>query len=151
MLSAIRKNVFAEFKKSDIHWAFLSIFDKNNNLLMSNGSIMTDKNLNSFIETLYKWTMQEHEKKIDLVVCDIVTDINQETDMQKIISTDMSEFGVFIWTIDSTASGVILPNTEGIADMKQALSILRKKHSWITGNINVSLFKTRRIVCYKND
>ncbi|MBP7007886.1 hypothetical protein KBB05_04140 [Patescibacteria group bacterium] len=40
---------------------------------------------------------------------------------------------------------MILPNTEGIADIKQLFSVIKKKNQ-LNGNIKVFLFQTERMI-----
>ncbi len=149
MLSSIKKHLFPHHKKTDKKWLFLSAFDTKSILLWSHGVIHTDKTLENLANTIYTGLMAKYEKDIKLIALDVVTDYQQETDMQKIIATSPRDFWIFVATIDNTISGLVLPNTQWVADMQQALYILKQKHPQLTWNINVFLFKTQRILCPK--
>jgi len=53
MLEKIKKVVFSKYKKTDTNGIFFSALDKDNNLILSNGVVFSDKSLEQTIETIY--------------------------------------------------------------------------------------------------
>ncbi len=83
-------------------------------------------------------------KNIGLITIDIVTSLFEETNISKIPMTSVRQYGFYV--IDGTnKSGVILPNTKGIADAKNALFVLKQKYG-ISGKVKVFLFTTDRMI-----
>ncbi len=144
MLEQIKKSVVARYKRDDTKGIFLSTFDKKGELLNSQGVLHTDKKLGDVIEKLYKWFAEDNLKKIGLITVDIVTSLFEETNISKIPSTSVKQYGFYV--IDANnKSGVILPNTKWIADAKNALFVLKQKYG-ISGKVKVFLFTTDRII-----
>lgn len=83
-------------------------------------------------------------KNTGLFTVDIVTSLFEETNISKIPSVSVKQYGFYV--IDANnKSGVILPNTKGIADAKNALYVLKQKYG-ISGNVKVFLFTTDRLI-----
>ena len=79
------------------------------------------------------------------MVVDVVTEIRKETDMTALMQISLDDYWLFLHTVDGTKSGVLLPNTSWIAEVKQALTTLQKKYR-MDGNVNIYVFKTERFV-----
>ena len=83
MLEKIKEVVFAKYKKEDCKWVFLSVFDENNKLLMSNGAFYTDKVLDNILDTLYRGLVEKY-KNAAYIIVDLITDEEEITDVSKI-------------------------------------------------------------------
>ena len=83
MLEKIKEVVFAKYKKEDCKWVFLSVFDENNKLLMSNGAFYTDKVLDNILDTLYHGLVEKYKDAVYIIV-DLITDEEEITDVSKI-------------------------------------------------------------------
>lgn len=143
MLEKIKNAVFAKYKKEDIFWIFLSVFDENNKLLMSNGSFYTDKVLDNILDTLYHWLVEKY-KNIAYIVVDIITDEEEITDISKINEISLQEYGIAI--IAGDKYGVMLPNTVWVKNAIQAVQLIKQKDS-LEWNAKILKFHTDRIVC----
>lgn len=144
MLDQIKKTILTRYKLEDSKGVFLSIFDAKGNLLSSQGVLQTDKDLGSVVEKLYKGFAEDMIKNIGLITVDVVTSMFEETNITKIPLTSVKQYG-FYMIDDNHKSGVILPNTKGIADAKNALFVLKQKYG-LTGKVNVFLFTTDRLI-----
>lgn len=144
MLEQIKKSVTARYKLDDTKGVFLSAFDKKGELLSSQGVLHTDKKLGDVVEKLYKWFAEDMIKKVGLMTVDIVTSLFEETNISKIPTTSVKQYGFYM--IDANnKSGVVLPNTKGVADAKNALYVLKQKYG-ISGKVKVFLFTTDRVI-----
>jgi len=144
MLEQIKKTLTTRYKLDDTKGIFLSVFNKKGDLLTSQGVLHTDKQLDSVVEKLYKWFAEDELKNIGLITIDIVTSLFEETNIGKIPTTSVKQYGFYM--IDgSNKSGVILPNTKWIADAKNALFVMKQKYG-ISGKVKVFLFTTDRMI-----
>lgn len=144
MLEQIKKTLTTRYKLDDTKGVFISVFDKKGNLLTSQGVLHTDKSLDSVIEKLYKGFAEDMIKKIGLITIDIVTSLFEETNISKIPTTSVKQYGFYV--IDGyNKSGVVLPNTKWIADAKNALFVLKQKYG-ISGKVKIFLFTTDRMI-----
>ncbi len=71
------------------------------------------------METLFHGIVEQYVPQLESLVVDVVTSVKQETDTQTLLATSLQEYGLFVSTIDTTKSAVLLPNTSGIVDIKQ--------------------------------
>ena len=142
MLEKIKNAVFAKYKKEDIKGAFLSVFDENNKLLMSNGTFYTDKVLDSLLDTLYNWLVEQH-KNIWYIVVDIVLDEEEVLDVSKINEISLQEYGLAVVAGDKY--GVMLPNTAWVTNVIQALQLV-KQRDWLHWNAKIIKFHTDRLL-----
>jgi len=143
MLEKIKNAVFAKYKKEDIFWIFLSVFDENNKLLMSNGSFYTDKVLDNILDTLYHGLVEKY-KNIAYIVVDIITDEEEITDISKINEISLQEFWIAV--IAGDKYWVMLPNTEWVTNVTQAIQLIKQKDS-LQWNAKIIKFHTDRIIC----
>lgn len=144
MLEQIKKTLTTRYKLDDTKGVFLSVFDKKGNLLTSQGVLHTDKTLDSVVEKLYKGFAEDMLKNIGLITIDIVTSLFEETNISKIPTTSVKQYGFYV--IDgNNKSGVVLPNTKWVADAKNALFVLKQKYG-ISGKVKVFLFTTDRMI-----
>lgn len=144
MLEQIKKSITTRYKLDDTKGIFLSVFDKKWNLLTSQWVVHTDKTLDVVSEKLYKGFAEDMLKDIGLITIDIVTSLFEETNIGKVPTTSVKQYGFYV--IDgNNKSGVVLPNTKGIADAKNALYVLKQKYG-ISGKVKIFLFTTDRII-----
>lgn len=149
MLDQIQKVITTRYKLDDTKGVFLSVFDKKWNLLSSQGVLHTDKDLKSVTEKLYKGFAEDTIKNTGLMTIDIVTSLFEETNISKIPEASVRQYGFYV--IDSNnKSGVILPNTKGVADAKNALYVIKQKYG-ITWKVKIFLFTTDRLIVTPED
>ncbi len=140
MLDKIKEAIFKKYKKTDNKWLFISAFDDKNTLLMSNGVISSDKELEQLIDTIYHWLVEKH-KDIANILVDVVSEIQEVTDMKEIQSISLAEYWLVLtaWA----KAGVLLPDTTGIINIAIALKTIKEKN-WLEWNANITKFKTDR-------
>jgi hypothetical protein len=141
MLEKIKEAVFAKYKKEDTYWIFLSVFDENNNLLMSNWALYTDKVLDSILDTLYHWLVEKHTN-ISYIVVDIVTKEEELTDWDNLNEIPLDKYWIALiawWKYWAT-----LPNTQWINNITDALKAIKQKN-WLEWNAKIIKFQTDRI------
>ncbi|MDD3263132.1 MAG: hypothetical protein PHR61_04830 [Candidatus Absconditabacteria bacterium] len=144
MLDIIKTKLLSFYNKTDKLGLFFSLFDANNNLLLSNGVLTTDKPLPELVEILYHALLEKVEKSTKVIAIDIVKDIQLQPDIQKLLTLSPKDYGIFMINRQTNISGVVLPDTQGITDIKGALGLLKQKYN-LTGNVEISSFTTRRI------
>lgn len=142
MLEKIKEAVFAKYKKEDCKWVFLSVFDENDKLLMSNGAFYTDKVLDNILDTLYHWLVEKY-KNVAYIVVDIITDEEEITDVSKINEISLQEYWLAV--IAGDKYWVILPDTAWVTDVTQALQLIKQKDS-LQWNAKIVKFHTDRIL-----
>ena len=142
MLEKIKEAVFAKYKKEDIYWIFLSVFDENNKMLMSNGVFYTDKVLDNILDTLYHWLVEKY-KDISSIIVDLIIDTQEITDTTKINDISMVEYWLAVITGDKY--WVLLPNTAWISNWIQALQLIKQKDQ-LEWNAQIIKFHTDRIL-----
>lgn len=148
MLDKIKTAVFAEYRDEEVKGVFMSWFSEKQILVVSNGTLVTDKPLHETLDIVYTATIEEESKKIRYVACDVVTDVLEITNLQDVLAMSPVEYGFVIVDKEDDISGVILPNTAGVADAKSALAYLKKKYG-IHGDVEIYAFRTNRIVITK--
>ena len=142
MLEKIKEAIFAKYKKEDCKWVFLSVFDENNKLLMSSGAFYTDKVLDSLLDTLYHWLVEKY-KNMSYIVIDIIIDEEEIADISKINEISLQEYWLAVITWDKY--GVMLPNTAWVANVTQALQLIKQKDS-LHWNAKIVKFHTDRLL-----
>lgn len=146
MLEKIKKVLFESYGSDEQKGIFLSAFDKNQELIMSEWVLTSDMPLHELTDSIYDEISPE-EKRIVYVAIDIVSEIIQLEATDDILAKDPEEFGfALLW--DNDASGVILPWVVGVADAKHALYHVKKKYG-IEWNVEVFVFRTERILVSK--
>ena len=143
MLEKIKSKLLEFYNKEDKIWLFFSIFDKNNKLLISNWVLTTDKPIVELIEILYH-AILEKQTWAHTIAIDIIKEIKQEPDIQKILSLNTKDYWIFAMNKENNTSWVILPNTAWINDSKTALWVLKEKYK-LSWNVEVYSFTSRRI------
>lgn len=144
MLELIKTKLLSFYDKTDKLWLFFSLFDANNNLLLSNWVLVTNKPLPELVEIIYHALLSKVEKQTKAIAIDIVKEINLQPDIQKLLTFSTKEYWIFVINKQTNISGVVLPDTEWIADIRWALALLKQKYG-LSGNVEISSFTTRRI------
>ena len=142
MLEKIKEAVFAKYKKEDCKWVFISVFDENDKLLMSNGAFYTDKVLDNILDTLYHWLVEKY-KNVAYIVVDIITDEEEIVDVSKINEISLQEFWLAV--IAGDKYWVMLPDTAWVSNVTQALQLIKQKDS-LQWNAKIVKFHTDRIL-----
>lgn len=140
MLEKIKKVVFSKYKKTDTNGIFFSALDKDNNLILSNGVVFSDKSLEQTIETIYHWLIEKH-KNIETIIIDIVIDTKDISDPKEIQNISLQEYWLLL--ITENKSWILLPNTEGVENISTALKIIKEKN-WLEWNAKITTFQTDR-------
>lgn len=137
---AVSKNV----KLIAMKWVFFSFFDDSDKLLFSKGIVHTDKTINQIIDIFYsnffnklKWTKK--------MVYDIVKNLQELTDYEKLSSIDFTKYGIAVQQSNGDTWGVMLPNTRWVSDIKNIFSYIKEKNK-ISGNIKIYIFETDRYI-----
>ena len=142
MLEKIKNAIFAKYKKEDCKWVFLSVFDENNKLLMSNWAFYTDKVLDNILDTLYHWLVEKH-KDVAYIVVDIILDEEEIADVSKINEISLQEYWIAV--IAGDKYWVMLPDTAWVSNITQALQLIKQKDS-LQWNAKIVKFHTDRIL-----
>ncbi len=146
MLDKIKKVLFETYWSEEQKWLFLSWFDDQQELIVSQWVISSDAPLHELVENIYD-ELKENIGDIVYVVCDVVSEVMQLETSKDILWKDPQEYWfALIWENDS--SGVILPGVAWVADAKHALYHIKKKYD-IHGQWEVFVFRTDRIVVSK--
>lgn len=149
MLDSIKKIVMASYSPNEAKWLFVSLFDASEKLLLSNGVVSSDKTLEMSLETLYHGVVEKNLASVKKVYIDVVTSLRDQNDMEELLSLPLTEYGIALSTVDWTKSAVMLPNTAGVADVKQALAVMKQKHD-IEWNVLFFVFQTERFIVDKD-
>lgn len=144
MLNEIKTELAKHCKLEDKKWLFFSLFDINGKILISDGSIETDKTINELTDLIYNGLLIKHEHMTKTVVVDIIEPYFQETDMTKLLSLPTKDYGLFVVNDETKKSWAILPNTKGVPDIKTALGLIKQKYG-ISGNVSMYSFRSERI------
>lgn len=142
MLEKIKNAIFAKYKKEDYKWVFMSVFDENNKLLMSSGTFYTDKVLDSLMDTLYHWLVENH-KNISHIAVDIIIDEEELTDVSKINEISLQEYWIAV--IAGDKYWVMLPNTAWVTTPLQAIQLIKQKDN-LQWNAKIVKFHTDRLL-----
>ena len=140
MLDKIKQAVFQKYKKTDNKWIFLSAISDKNELLVSSGTITSDKELENLIDTLYHGLIESY-KNITHIIIDVVTDTKAVVNITDIKNIPLQQYGIVLMT--ENKSGILLPDTAGITDIGAALKIIKEKN-WLEWNTNIIKFQTER-------
>ena len=143
MLEKIKQKLLEFYHKEDKFWLFFSLFDVQNKLLISNGVVTTDKPLEELIDILYH-AFLEKQANAHIIVIDIIKEIQVQPDIQKLLTLSAKDYGIFAINKETNISGIVLPDTAGVPDIKTALWLLKQKYN-LSGNVEISTFTTRRI------
>lgn len=144
MLEQIKTELTKHYKPEDKKGLFFSLYDTQGKLLASHGSIESDKNIYQLTDFIYNGFLAKYEQTTKTVVIDIIQSYIQETDVNKLLSLPTKDYGIFLMNTETKTSGIILPNTKWVNDIKTALTLIKQKY-WISGNVSMYSFRTERI------
>ena len=60
MIEIIKEKISKNYNLDENKWFFVSCFDINNNLILSNWVLITDKSLNKVIDMIYHWLIEKN-------------------------------------------------------------------------------------------
>lgn len=143
MLDAIKEAIYKKYKTEEQKWLFLSLLDGNKILLVSNGVIATDKPLGQLIDLLYNGIVAKHPET-QIIIADIILDIIPQNDIATLLSISPTDNGILMINKSDKKSGVMLPWTADIPDMKTALTKIKTKFG-LSGDVEMYTFKTEKI------
>ena len=143
MLEKIKTKLFEKHKKEESKWLFFSLFDKDGNLLTSTGVLQTDKNMEDLVEIISAGILDKEKWAVSVAV-DVVSEVNQESDMQKLLWLSTKDYWIFLINNDTKISWIILPNMKWVNDIKTALGLIKQKYQ-VSGNVVIYVFKTERM------
>ncbi|NOZ44374.1 MAG: hypothetical protein GXP45_04510 [bacterium] len=95
------------------------------------------------VELLYRGLI-EKEKDVQKIVVDVVINIQQETDMNKLKILDLQHNGLCLIG-EQKKSGVLLPGTKGVENITQAIKLIKDKYQ-LAGNATIYIFQTERFL-----
>ncbi len=148
MIKQVKEAVFKLYNAEELKGAFLSGFDTNHALVVSEGVLNTDKPLREVLDNVYNAHIAERLKDISYIVVDIVAEIIAIKNPEEIFAMNPQEFGFAIIDTEDDMSWVLLPNTSWVADSKSALYSLKQKYG-IHGQVEMYVFRTERVVVAK--
>ncbi len=144
MLHEVLKNVlFANHKPQDMVNFFVSLYDDKDVLLASQWLLSTTKPLAESLDLMMRGVLQQHESKTHTFVVDIASDIQEEVDISALLLRSPLEYGIFMLSDDGSKSGVLLPSTAWVKDMKQAIQLCQQKNQ-LPGKVVLYSFRTQR-------
>jgi len=144
MLDQIKSALAKYCKPDEKRGLFFSLFDVNGKLLVSHGTVETDKTINELSDLIYNGLLAKHEHITKNIVIDIIQSYIQETDINKLLGLPTKDYGIFLINNETKKSWAILPNTKGVVDIKSALTLIKQKYG-ISGNVSMYSFRTERI------
>lgn len=143
MLEKIQTKLFEKYKKDEKRGLFISLFDADKKLLLSNGVVNTDKSLEELSKTLYEGLVAK-QTKAKTVVLDIVKSITEEHDIAKLSTYSLKEYWLCLIDTNDNKSWILLPNTHAADDFALALKIIKEKNG-LGWEVNIYVFTTERI------
>lgn len=148
MLDRCKEQLFTLYNAEEKKWLFLSGFDGNKKLVVSTGTVESDRPLRELVEQIYTSAIQPRIDQIRYISLDIVTDVIAFPEAQQVFSLDPRTYWFVVEDLEDDNVGVILPNVAGVTDVKQVLYDLKKKYN-IHGKAAISWFTTERILIAK--
>ncbi len=148
MLDRIKDHLFTLYNPEEKKGVFLSCFDESKKLLVSSGSVETEKPLRELVEEIYTKQVAPWLEKVSYVVIDVVTEVVSFADAQQALALDPNIYGIVVEDLEDDTVWVMLPHVVGATDMKQVLYDIKKKYA-IHGKAAISWFTTERIVITK--
>lgn len=143
MLDLIKTQVGKQHKLLSTKGVFFSLFNKEGNMVFSKGMVQADKSLGQIIDIFHHNFFSKFQD-IQLVAVDVVVHLEELYSYDMLEKIDFTKNGIAVQQVEGDTGWVVLPNTEGIADIKQLFSVLKKKNT-LSGDIKVYLFQTDRI------
>ena len=148
MLQEIKNLIYKTFSAQDVLGLFFSAFDSTWKLLISNGVLETNKNLETLLDLFYNGMLKPYESQIWGIVFDIVGTITPQQDINAFLQLSPKEYWVVLTSMQNWKSGVLLPDTQWIQNMQQVIACIKQKYQ-LQGNAEISVFKTTKILYQK--
>lgn len=145
MIEEIKKLIYSKYKPDDKIWLFFSLFDEKWNLLISNWVLTTDKTLDDLIKLLYNWILKKEETKTKHIIIDVITSINEQTDVNTFLQMDPKVNWVILWEIKWEKTWLMLPNIKWINTMSQAIAGIKAKYQ-LQWDVTISTFTVDEII-----
>ena len=123
---------------------FFSAFDAQGKLLASNWVIKTDRTLENILQSFYNGILKKIENQTKSIIFDIVEEIRLQNDPNVLVKLPLDQYGLFLVEWDGQNSWVLLPNTQWITRIQDALWSIKKKYN-LKNQVSVFVFKTKKI------
>jgi len=130
----------------DISWKWgivVSWFENENTLNFCNGIIFSDEKISLNLQKIYTNYILRN-KKVKILVIDIVTSIQEIKSVEEIKKIDLLNEWIFIWDVKNDNGSFILPNTKWIDNIKKALDTIKTKIKFSSKKVNIYKFNTKR-------
>lgn len=123
---------------------FFSAFDAQWQLLASNWVIKTDRTLENILQSFYNGILKKIEGQTKSIVFDIVEEIRLQNDPNVLFKLPLDQYGLFLVEWEGQNSWVLLPNTQWVTRIQDALWAIKKKYN-LKNQVSVFVFKTKKI------
>jgi len=126
MLQNIKNLLYKTYSPKDCIGVFFSAFDKTGKGIISNGVIETDKPLDALLDLFYNGMLKVQEANIAGIVFDFVMNITPQQDINAFLQLSPKENGVILTSMQDGKTGILLPDTQGISTMQQAIACIKQ-------------------------
>jgi hypothetical protein len=89
MIDHIKEEIAKTYNLDTAKGIFMSVFDNQNNLILSNGVLKTDKPLDKVIEMIYHGLIEKHSET-KKILCDIVITVDQKTTLEEMNNINLA-------------------------------------------------------------
>lgn len=148
MREKIKDALFQLYNPEEKKGLFLTGFDKDKRVVVSEGVASTEKPLHELIDLVYAGYLEPKIEDIRYVCCDVVTDLIEIVDTAELATKSPEERWFVVLSRETWQSGLIMPGTTGVTDARSALFYLKKKYA-VEGKADVAVFRTNRIIVAK--
>ena len=124
---------------------FFSAFDAQWNLLASNWVIKTDRTLENILQSFYNGILKKIENQTKSIIFDIVEEIRLQNDPNVLVKLPLDQYWLFLVEWEWQNSWVLLPNTQWVTRIQDALWAIKKKYN-LKNQVSVFVFKTKKIL-----
>ena len=139
----IEKEIKNNFDLSDKLWCVFTGISKQK-LEFEKWVFFTDKELSENLSNFYE-KFVKNNKKISVLIVDIIKNIEEIKTLEQLKKVDILTDGIFIGDIkDESIWWFILPNTNNITSVKQAIDTIKQKNEFSSKNVNIYVFNTTR-------
>jgi len=139
----IEKEIKNNFDLSDKLWCVFTGISKQK-LEFEKWVFFTDKELSENLSNFYE-KFVKNNKKISALIVDIIKNIEEIKTLEQLKKVDILTDGIFIGDIkDESIWWFILPNTNNITSVKQAIDTIKQKNEFSSKNVNIYVFNTTR-------
>ena len=144
MIEQIKTQLSQSINLQDKTGVFFSAFDAQGQLLASNWVIKTDRTLENILQSFYNGIIQKIEGQIKSIIFDIVEEIRLQNDPNVLVKLPLDQYWLFLVEWNGQNSWVLLPNTQWVTKIQEALWAIKKKYN-LNGQVSVFVFKTKKI------